>query len=79
MAKPRAKKACEACGGKRWLIVAVDGNDAKLRIERCDACSADVLTDADVQRDPEAREALSKARVKAKLEWNPPKRPASNR
>ena len=70
---------CQACNDSRWLIVAVDGNDSKLRIERCDMCSADTLTDAEVRRLPEAQAALSAARVKCKLEWNPPKRPHTQR
>jgi len=29
---------CEACQGKGWLLVQVDGDPDNERIERCDAC-----------------------------------------
>lgn len=36
--KGNMNSPCEACKGKGWLIVALDGNEANLEVQRCDAC-----------------------------------------
>lgn len=53
--------SCGACRGKRFIIADVDGT-GQLRIERCDGCSADTLTDDEVQELAGAQAALTAAR-----------------
>lgn len=33
-----SKEPCEACLDIGWLIVAVDGDESNLQIQRCDLC-----------------------------------------
>ena len=52
---------CAVCKGRRLLIVDINST-GQLRIERCDECSANTLTDADVENLPEAQAALRTAK-----------------
>jgi hypothetical protein len=38
-----AEGNCDGCSGRRWCVVAPDGEDAPRRIARCDLCSAKSL------------------------------------
>ena len=41
-------KPCEACGDRGWLRVAVDGDESRLEIQRCDMCER-YASDADAR------------------------------
>lgn len=53
--------ACDACEGKGWIIAAIDGDNQRLEIERCDQCER-YESDEQAAKLPEAQSELSLAR-----------------
>lgn len=63
----RNPDACEPCEGRGWLVVALDGDEDRLEIQRCDACDR-FQSDAEARTVPAALGAFESARRTRRLQ-----------